>query len=315
MTSCAVFGANAPNGYSVRYLIRSFLETRRYIILLMTEQTHKALSRALYKVLIPMVRLLLRHGVSYKSFADISRRVFVDVAEQDFALPGRKPSNSRTAVLTGINRKDIAKLKDRPHPLSENGQESPNPAARVIVAWINDDRFQGADGQPHVLQVEQGDDIHSFTDLVRDYSSDVPVRALLDELIRLQAIEKVDSDKVRLLVSAYIPIADMKENLRIFGTAASDLLNTMDHNITAEEPGPFIQRTVSYNNISEEDLEIIRARCREEGQAFLLRVNEWLSHYEQTPNSLGTENKPFRAGLGVYYVESGDAAAAKKKFK
>lgn len=269
----------------------------------MTDVTEKALTRALYKVLKPMVRLLLRHGVSYKSFSDISRHVFVDVAETDFALPGRKPSNSRTAVLTGINRKDIAKLKERPHPLSQKSLESPNPVARVITAWLNDSRFHDGAGRPLVLNIEDSPGSPgSFTALARDYSSDVPVRALLDELHRLAAIERVD-DQVALVVNGYVPLADMKESLRIFGTAASDILTTMDHNISAEQPGPFLQRTVSYQNIAPEDLELVRRRCREEGEALLVRVNEWLSAYEQKQSPLTSHYQNFRVGLGVYYLE------------
>lgn len=268
----------------------------------MSELTQKALSRALYKVLRPMVRLLLRHGVSYKSFSDIARHVFVDAAEADFALPGRKPSNSRTAVLTGINRKDIAKLKDRPHPLSEKGIESPNPASRVITAWLNDSRFHDGAGNPKSLLIEENSTEASFTLLAREYSSDVPVRALIDELSRIDAIKK-DGDTVELLVSGYVPLADMKENLRIFGTAASDLLNTMDHNIGQLEPGPFLQRTVSYSNIPPEKLEDIRQRARDEGEALLLRVNEWLADCEVETPPLSANTQYFRTGVGVYYIE------------
>jgi len=248
-----------------------------------------------------MVRLLMRHGMSYRAFSDVARNVFVDVAEQEFSLPGRKPSNSRTAVLTGINRKDIAKLKSRPHPLSEHSQDAPNPAARVITAWTNDPRFHDETGNPKPLLVEeQPTQSDSFTTLVKDYSRDVPVRALIDELLRIKAVAR-DGDHVQLLVSAYIPIEDMAENLRIFGTAAADLLKTMDHNIGREPPGPFLQRTVSYN-ISADDLETIRQRCREEGQALLLQINEWLSEFEREKSDAAGQ-QTFRVGVGVYYLE------------
>ena len=269
----------------------------------MTHTPHQALLRAIYKVLRPMARLLMRHGVSYKTFADVARHVFVDVAEDDFALSGRKPSNARTAVLTGINRKDIAKLKGRPHPLSQAGSESPNPAARIITAWLNDALFHDEAGNPKALLVED-QPLHpdSFTSLAKEYSSDVPVRALIDELLRIAAIER-NGDLVTLVAHAYVPIADVEENLRIFGTAAADLLNTMDHNIGRETAGPFLQRTVSYNNVSPQDLEEIRRRCREEGEILLLKVNDWLSEYEQKQGSQPSTEHPFRTGLGVYYIE------------
>jgi len=177
---------------------------------------------------------------------------------------------------------------------------SPNPASRVITAWINDNRFNDGAGNAKVLPIEDSISGPSFTLLARQYSSDVPVRALLDELKRIDAINRTP-DTVELKVSGYVPLADMQESLRIFGTAASDLLTTMDHNIGHLEPGPFLQRTVSYNNIPPEKLELIRQRCREEGEELLIRVNDWLAECEIEQSPLSANKQYFRAGLGVYY--------------
>lgn len=273
----------------------------------MSIQIQQALVKALYRVLRPMVRLLIRHGVSYRLFADVARHVYVDVAEQDFSLEGRKPSNARTAVLTGINRKDIAKLKNRPHPLSDAAEESPNPASRVITAWINDSRFNTGKGEPLELPIEEGQGGEAskptFTALVKEYSSDVPVRALLDELERIAAVEKIGSDMVKLIVQGYVPIQDMQENLRIFGTAAADLLRTMDYNISGAETGRLIQRTVSYDDIPTEMLPQVRQRSRAEAEAFLLQVNDWLAQSDRAENKELSGSGRARAGIGIYYIE------------
>ena len=58
-----------------------------------------ALRGALEQLLRPLCRLLLRHSVSFSAFADIAKRVYVDVALKDFSLPGKKPTTSRVAVL------------------------------------------------------------------------------------------------------------------------------------------------------------------------------------------------------------------------
>lgn len=258
--------------------------------------------RALYKVLRPMVRLLMRHGVSYRSFSEVARRVYIDVAEEDFSLERRKPSNSRTAVLTGINRKDIAKYKERPHPLDNRHYDPPNPPARVITGWLNDPRFHDQSGQPKLLPIEDASGEASFTLLVNEHSTDVTVRAVLDELIRLNACSR-QNDKVQLLVNGYIPLEDMQETLRIFGTAAADLLNTMDHNIGRLPPGPFLQRTVSYDNIPEELINTVRQRCREEGDRFLLQTNEWLATQDRNENQKLIGSGRYRAGIGIYYIE------------
>jgi hypothetical protein len=77
----------------------------------MTETVRHGLLSA-YRVLMkPLVRILVRHGVSYNEFHEILKNVFVEVAERDFGIPGRKPFQSRVAILTGMTRKEVAKQK------------------------------------------------------------------------------------------------------------------------------------------------------------------------------------------------------------
>lgn len=266
----------------------------------MNEKTQQALVRALYKLLRPMVRLLLRHGVSYRLFADIARRAYIDVAQEEFTLPGRKQTHSRVAVLTGINRKDIARIQALPHPLEGDANARPAPASRIIDAWLNDHRYITAQGHPKPLMIEGGED--SFTQLVKDHGSDVPVRAMLDELVRIGVAER-QGEKVKLASEGYIPFADTHEKIRIMGTAASDLLNTLDHNLSETEAEPYIQRTVAYDDIPLELLDEIRQRTRTEGEAFILQVNQWLARSDRTVNKSLAGSGRARAGIGIYYFE------------
>ena len=64
------------------------------------DQRQKALFNAIGKLLKPLVRVLLRNGIPYAAFADVAKHVYVDVAAQEFNLPGRKQTNSRIATIT-----------------------------------------------------------------------------------------------------------------------------------------------------------------------------------------------------------------------
>ncbi len=70
----------------------------------------QALLAAYRHLLTPLVRILLRNGISYLEFAEVARQVFVDVAGRDFTLPKRKISLSRIAIMTGLSRKEVARL-------------------------------------------------------------------------------------------------------------------------------------------------------------------------------------------------------------
>ena len=53
---------------------------------------------ALFRLLRPLVRILLRNGLAVDAFEEVVRRVYVDVAEKEFALEGKKQTTSRIGV-------------------------------------------------------------------------------------------------------------------------------------------------------------------------------------------------------------------------
>ena len=60
----------------------------------------------------PVVRLLLKSGITWKEFAEVAKSVFVEVATREFGIRGRPTNTSRVAILTGINRHDVAKQRE-----------------------------------------------------------------------------------------------------------------------------------------------------------------------------------------------------------
>ncbi|WP_020405108.1 DUF6502 family protein [Hahella ganghwensis] len=269
----------------------------------MNERLKQAIYSAVYRMLRPLVLTLLKQGVSYAEFSDLARRAYIDAATEDLALPDRKQSVSRVSVLTGINRKEIARLQKEPNP-AETGQAADvNRAYRVVNGWLQDSTFQ-KNGEPIPLHIEG--ESPSFSELVRRYSGDVPWRAVLDELLRLEQVEKQDN-KVQLLTQGYIPQEDLEEKFRIMGRAAADIMATFDHNLSHTPPDTRVQRTVAYTNLSEDVMDIIRQRSKEETEKFLQNTNKWLSQVDSkhTDNQDGevSDTKQYRAGIGLYYFE------------
>ena len=75
-------------------------------------ESSTALNRAVLRVLRALIRVLVRHGVALPAFVELAKRAYVDVALNDFAIPGRKPSVSRAAPLTGLTRKETQRMVD-----------------------------------------------------------------------------------------------------------------------------------------------------------------------------------------------------------
>ena len=65
----------------------------------MSNSAPNPLERAIIALLKPLVRLVLKRGVAFSQFAELAKQVYVEVAKKDFAVPGRKMTVSRVAVL------------------------------------------------------------------------------------------------------------------------------------------------------------------------------------------------------------------------
>src|SRR4030066_916745 len=206
----------------------------------------RALSAAVPPLLRPLVRLLLRNGVPVGTCYDLAKRVYVDVATEEFGIPRRKQSKSRVSIITGLSRKEVLRVKRLPGTDDMGALQRYNRAARVISGWGRDRNFTDESGDPIDLPFEGGN--ASFKRLVRFYSGEAPARAALDERLRVGAAEGTSGGKIHLLERSYVPKKGEVEKIGILGTDVSDLISTIDHNIRRAD-APFFQRKVCYDNL------------------------------------------------------------------
>ena len=268
----------------------------------MSDKLRTALAAAVVRVLRPLVRAVLRSGLSYKAFNDLVKWVYVDVSMKEFTIPGRKNSKSRVAVLTGLTRREVDRLVRMREP-KEGTPERYNRAARVLSGWAEDPQFQNTDGTARELVIDGND---GFMELVRLYSGNQPYRAVLDELVRVGSVERIlDGDSVRLLKAYYEPVTGRQEEekLNILGIASGDLLETIGYNIRRTDTPPFYQQEI-YERFPVEKLAELRELIRKHCDQFAIRTDRILY------SSLGQQQRPERkdsdrrAGVGIYYFES-----------
>jgi hypothetical protein len=264
---------------------------------------HRVLNQALARLLRPLFRVLLRHHVSFAAFEELAKRVYVDVASTDFGIPGKKPSISRASILSGLTRKEVQRLLSEPALPSSADGERYNRAARVLTAWTRDPEFLDARGEPRPLDPQDG--ASSFAALVRRHSGDVPVRAVLDELLRVGAVRRCDDGQLELLVHAYVPRRSAVDKLEILGSDVSDLIDTIDHNIEHGGTDPRFQRKVMYRNIPHDALPEFRKLSSAQAQALLEKLDKWLAAHGP-PDAPDQKDPPrARVGMGIYYFEQG----------
>lgn len=258
------------------------------------------IARALARLLTPLVRILLRYGVSYGAFSDLLRQVYVTVAERDFTVAGRKQTTSRIAVLTGLHRKEVARLRRLPDDSPDRLDERYNRAARVISGWLRDPDFHDANGGPADLDPDSPD---GFAGLVQRYSGDMTIRAIHDELMRVGAVVKTGDGRVRLARHGYIPAHDVTDKLRILGTDTRDLIETIEHNLESAPEQARFQRKVNYDNVPEEYAEAFRELAAQRSQQLLEELDRWLDERDRQPRSDTAGSGRVRLGLAIHQIE------------
>lgn len=259
-------------------------------------KNHTMLLSALSKLARPLVRILLRHGVACEDFVEVIRRSFVSVAEQEFPPDGRKQSLTNIALITGIHRHEVKKLMESAKQESISAPQH-HRAARVINGWLNDQDFS-ADGVAKPLDIET-----EFKQLVSKYSGDITPRPVLDELLRVGAVEKPTPETLRLLVPAYIPHNSDEDLIQIFGNSVADLIATLDYNLKSDPDARRLQISVVYNNLPDEVLSNLELVSRDKSLEFLQHINEFFETQDRdsNPNVKGSGRN--RAGIGLYFFQ------------
>ncbi len=267
----------------------------------MENNQRQVLFAAIVRIMRPLIRILLRNGISFQTFADIAKNQFVEVARTEFGIEGRKQSTSRIAVITGLTRKEVNRIFRLSFPGDQKTAERYNRASRVISGWRRDGDFLDSEGRPAVLGLSGP--ARSFQELVKRYSGDMPYRAVLDELIAQRVVQREGDMRVKLMERAYLPRANEAMKLHILGTDTGYLIDTIGHNMWPGESGPRFQRKVLYDNLPDEALPALRRRSSKMGQALLEKLDKIISRQDRDVNPAASGSGRNTAGIGIYYFE------------
>lgn len=252
------------------------------------------------KLLVPLVRILLRNGISYRAFCELTKKAYVDVASNEFTIPGRKQTTSRVAVLTGLSRKEVKRVSELTGLDDLDATGRYNRAVRVINGWRNDLLFLNSSGNPKELYFDSGE--LSFSSLVKAYSGDMPARAMLDEMLRTGAVD-MEENRIRLMTKGYIVQKGEAEKINIMGTDAGELISTIHHNIVHDPSEALFQRKASYDNIPEDLLPEMRENVARMSEEFIDSVNMVISGYDRDVNPRIKGKGKRKAGLGIFYFQ------------
>jgi len=184
------------------------------------------------RILHPVVRILIRFGISAGELKAIVDSVYAHAASEHLAAQGERVTYSKLAVITGINRSFLPGILATPQDeFRPRSQTQLHRAARVLNGWHDDVAFQTRTGEPAVLSVSGKR--KSFEQLAHRYSGGVYYPTLLSELLRVGAVKMVGSGRVRAIRRAPAPGGTSADAVQTAGEITGDLLATLEHNLVA----------------------------------------------------------------------------------
>ena len=256
------------------------------------------LVQAARRILRPLVRILLRNGIASDALTELVRQTYVDVADQEFGIEGKRQTIARISVITGLNRKEVSRLRGL-DPLDRDDAVWWNRAAHVLGSWLRDEAFLDRKGDP--VDLAFSGDLPSFEALVKKHSGDMYPRSVADELLRMGAIEEVGG-KLRMTKRGYVPAADPERIIDILGLDSAELMETIDHNLQATaDDARLFQLKVLSDNVPVEYLDEFNAYSRRLSRPVLEELSRWLAERDRGQDWSGDDER-VEVGLGIYQI-------------
>lgn len=262
----------------------------------MNREKHNLIKESVLKILRPLMRVMLRNGISCGSFSELVRKAYVDEAFEMGMKNGKKATVSSISAQTGLSRKEVKRLHELSDLHHAEVEQRYNRAIRVISGWLHDGDFIDEEGNSKKLSLNN--EAPSFFELTRRYSGDITAKAMLD-LLQTANCVKVEGNQVELVKHAYVPGTDSAEIIRILGVDTQELITTINHNLTVNENKKRFQRKVSNAYLDCEKVKEFKQISRKRAQDLLEDLDAWLSNNEVDSED---ENTCY-VSLGIYYYE------------
>jgi hypothetical protein len=180
-----------------------------------------AATAALEPLLQALAGFVLDSGLSVRELEVLFRSAAVHSVAARQRASGQRVNISGIAATTGIPRAEISQILQAAKRGAATRPIAPSPINRILAAWHEEPGYQKKNGQPLDLRVFGP--APSFEALVSSHGAGLPVRAVLDELVRVGSLTTSSCDLVRAKRSRTSDVLS-KPKVSGFAGKAEDLL-------------------------------------------------------------------------------------------
>ena len=258
-----------------------------------------ALLSAISQLLKPLVRLLIYFQINYPFIAQLLKSIYLHVAAESFPVEGKRLTDSRLSLLTGVHRKDVRRLRYEENYLAAAESKPGSLSAQVIASWLSLPEYSNENGEARPLHRLAASGEPSFESLVEYVSrQDLRSRSLLDEWLQKKIVSIDENEMVYLEKEAFLPAEDFEEKAYFFGHNVHDHVAASSHNLMGKTPSYF-DRGVYYNNLQPESIEALREFAEQQGMLAIKEINRKARSLQRKDS--GKKHAIHRFRFGAYF--------------
>jgi len=260
-----------------------------------------ALVNAVKRMLKPLIRLLLEYGITFPYLSNLLKTLFVEVVNEEMQVDGKRQTQSRISVVSGVHRKDVKRILETADDPVQPGR-TVSMGARIMGIWLGDARYQNNAGQPLPLpRTADNNATPSFEMLVESVNKDVRPRAILDEWLRAGLVTVNTEDQVVIDPDAFVTEKNFDDRAHFFGRNMRDHMATGVHNLMPGVENKLFERAVFYDHLTEESVAQLQSMSHKLAMDALQAINE--EALRLADKDTKSAHAHFRMTFGSYYFQ------------
>lgn len=253
------------------------------------ENVHIAHMQLFDALFAPIARLLVARGIP---FPDLAERMKAHYVQAALAQAGDRTTDSRVSVMTGLQRRDVARLRE-----ADVKDRRPNHLSRLVALWQAGAEWSEA-GEPRPLARSD------FDLLAQSVRRDVHPRTMLDALISAGTVTlSEDGQTVTLAQGSYQPLAGSDDQLAYLARNLGDHAQAAFENVQGRDP-PHFERAAHFTGLTEAQVAALAARFAAAEMALFREIAQTAARMKEENDGAGRMR--FRAGGFFFRTEESE---------
>lgn len=251
------------------------------------------LKRAIKQVLKPLVRFLIHKQLTLPTLVELVKSAYVEVAEKEFAIEGKAPTDSRINLLTGVHRKDVKRLRD----LDDTQQPSEHLSLHslMLATWMAEPPF-ALNNSPQPLLATGEDSFETLSDMYT--RQNIRATSILENWEELGWVTVDEENRVHLNVDALQENQLGEDQLYFFSQNLADHLATSTGNLVNKNKQ--LERAVFYNQLSLESIKKLQVSSKKKAMLTLKELNKEALNLQKQDKKMDDPKYRFRFGHYFY---------------